>query len=612
MTRRTLAAVVVLSLAATLSPPRASGQDGDPEVDVGAEHRLELRTEKVVVFKDGFCLVVKRGAATTDENGEIHLEDVPDSAVLGSFWATPASGRLLTTTAGWVESEKTIERELPCADRIEVLEANVGRECTVELSDKSIHTGVIRRVLVRETSSTLGDPLRAAFGLPVVVAHPRRPRPDPHAAASAPVVSGISGQYFVLDTAEGDLLLSASDIRKLGIREMKTTITRTVTSTDRAKRMTFRFAEPDARRELLVVYFRPGVRWIPTYRIDLSGGRAGDGPRTAEIDLQAEIINEAEDLIDTPIDIVVGVPNFRFRTVASPLTLERVLRNTLVEAAPQLMGQFRNDFSNLLYTQRAGELHRAGAQPPAAEAGAGVELPEELTAEGRQDLFVYNLPRMTLRRGERTAVSIFRATSPYRDVYTWDLHVVRNNIAVAPSGSGVQSPLSISQNEVWRQIELTNTTDVPWTTGAAMIMDGHQPLAQELLTYTSPTDVCRVPVTVSVDARGTFEEREVRRDLRAIEWNRYHYARIRQEAMLGLCNHKSEAIQVEITLRFGGKADEVSHDGTVTLAPYSATDWENYRGDPVVNNSSRVRWTVDLDPEEVFEPTVVYDYYTRH
>ena len=252
--------------------------------------------------------------------------------------------------------------------------------------------------------------------------------------------------HFVLETDEGDLLLSASDVRKLSIKDMRTTITRTVTSIERKKRLTFRFEEPNVKRELLIVYFRPGVRWIPTYRVNLAKGETAE--KIASIDLQAKIINEAEDLVDTPLDIVVGVSNFRFRTVASPLSLEQMLQNALNQAAPQLMGQFRNDFSNALYSQRSSERRHASIDSSGVQGSGSVDLPNELTAVGKQDLFVYNLPRITLRKGERAAVPIFSTEVPYRDVYTWDVHVLRDDISLAPSGSGVQSPLSLSQNQV--------------------------------------------------------------------------------------------------------------------------------------------------------------------
>ena len=408
----------------------------------------------------------------------------------------------------------------------------------------------------------------------------------------------------------GDTLINVSEIRQLTIPNMKTTIERRITRTTKSKRLRFRFEKPSQKQEILISYFRPGVRWIPSYRIDLAGNE-GKKTKMAEISMQAEIINEAEDLIDTPIDIVVGVPNFRFRNVTSPFTLEKVLRNALQQAAPQLMGQFRNSMSNAMFSQRAGEFSRPGPHPGAGVEVAGVDLPPELSAGGGHDLFVYNLPALRLRKGERAAVPIFTSTAPYRDVHTWDLHYTRADVATSPSGSGIQSPLTLSENKIWRQIELTNNTNVPWTTGAAMIMDGQQPLAQELLTYTSPKDYCRVPVTVAIDVRGSHEEAEFDRQLKALRWSGYDYAKIQERTKLSVKNHKSEPIALEITLRFGGRATEATHDGDIILSPYKSQDWRNYRGAPAVNNSSTVIWKTQVKAGERFEPSVESMFYTR-
>lgn len=601
-------ALLVLSLLACSSAGAA-----DESADAAAAnaepaappHQLKLKTEKVIVFKDGYSLIVKRGTATTNANQEVYTDEVPESAVLGSFWATPKEGRMISMTAGWTEAESELERQVPCTSTIEVIEANLDKACSLQLGDKSIVTGQIAQVLKRDTSETLAESQGLAMGL----SHSMfRPVSD---GGQAPVlqISGIVGNQFVLKTEQGEMLIDAAEVKRLTIQNMETKLKKTITSKQRTKRLTFRFAEAGQPRELLLVYFRPGVRWIPTYRINLATNDKEE--KMATLAMQAEVLNEAEDLIDTPLDIVVGVPNFRFRTVVSPLVLEQTLRNTLVEAAPNLMGQFRNDFSNSLYTQRSGEFRREAAQANGVAQGGTVELPDELTATGAQDLFVYNLPELSLKKGERSAIPIVKAEAGYRDIYTWDLHFKRTDIATAPSGSGVQSPLNLSQNQVWRQIELTNNTNLPWTTGAAMIMQGQQPLAQELLTYTSPKDHCRVPVTVSVDLRGSYDETEISRELNSLKWANYHYAKITQKTTLDLCNNKSETVTVEITFRFGGKANKVSDEGTVKLAPYRADDWQNYRGHEEVNNSSIVTWRTTLKAGETFKPTVEYFYYAR-
>ena len=209
-------------------------------------------------------------------------------------------------------------------------------------------------------------------------------------------------------------------------------------------------------------------------------------------------------------------------------------------------------------------------------------------------------------------MQIFTASVPYRDVYTWKLHLRRRDIESAPSGAGIQSPLELARNEVWHQIELSNTTDVPWTTGAALIMQGHQPLAQELLTYTSPKTVVRVPVTVSVDTRGTFREEETERKFKALTWDKNSYAKIDKKATLQLRNAKQEPVEAEITFRFGGRFGEISDGGKGTLNAFQKADWQDYRGSPAANNSSSIRWTAKVQPGETFAPTVTYHYYARH
>ena len=89
---------------------------------------LELKMERVIVFKDGYSLVIKRGTATTDKSGEVFTDDVPDAAVLGSFWAVPEEGRIVSMLAGWKSTKDSDAKQLPCTQTIEILLANKGSE----------------------------------------------------------------------------------------------------------------------------------------------------------------------------------------------------------------------------------------------------------------------------------------------------------------------------------------------------------------------------------------------------------------------------------------------------------------------------------------------------
>ncbi|MBC7856456.1 MAG: hypothetical protein IAF94_23750, partial [Pirellulaceae bacterium] len=352
MRRSFFLATFALPLLLTTSGAQLSAADAKAS-------ELDLKTERVIIFKDGYCLFIKKATFTTDKHGEAFTDDVPDAAVLGSFWAIPEEGRLVSMQAGWKTTEETKDKETICKETIEILLANKGKQAKIELHDKTVLSGAIREVLVEKTPTLLAEPQLEALDVSVLssvaltssgVPRPARRRPIRPESTETHTLTTISGANFVLRTDDGDVFLSAGSVRSVSIKDMKTTLSKSMKSTRRSKRLTFKFPEGEKKQTLSLMYFRPGIRWIPTYRIDL---RQKEGKNLAQVSLQAEILNEAEDLHDVPLDIVVGVPNFRFKGTPSPLVLEATMRNLLAEAAPDIMGQ-QSQLSNAMYSQRSG------------------------------------------------------------------------------------------------------------------------------------------------------------------------------------------------------------------------------------------------------------------
>ena len=606
----------VAVIAFCLSPSFACAETNASSND-SAE--LQLSTERVIVFKDGYCLIVKKGKARTDAQGLVYSDEVPNSAILGSFWAVPNKGTIKSMVAGWVETETESKRKINCTNVVEVIKANLGKQCVLRMAgkDSTPLKGILLKLL---SNDELMDPRTGTT--PSHIAS-RSARVDLVAAGSSIEtsisISGTTGSHFILRTEAGDMMLAANAVENLTIEAMESTIEQTIKKTSKRKRLSMNFGEPNSDVEISLMYFRPDVRWIPTYRINLTdelfaqnpGKQETEGPkssnRTAEIFMQGELLNEAEDLVDVPFHVVVGVPNFRFRKVPSPMILESSLRNLLVQAAPAIMGG-QSQMSNAIYTQRSGEFR--SNRSTGNQDRAVVDLPEELSGKGGNDLFVYKLDKMTLKKGERATVPILRTEVAYRNIYTWDVQVTHAENYAASSASA-PSPLVLSENKIWRQVELINDTDIPWTTGAAMMVDGFQPLAQELLTYTSPGGICRVPVTVSVDLKGRVDDTETKRELNALTWRRNNYAKVHGKTEIELANNKNEAVPVEINLRFGGKSTQASDEGMSTLESFRAEDWHNRQGDPI-NNSCVVRWKSIIQPGECFKPNVDYEFYLRY
>jgi hypothetical protein len=208
-------------------------------------------------------------------------------------------------------------------------------------------------------------------------------------------------------------------------------------------------------------------------------------------------------------------------------------------------------------------------------------------------------------------------TAPVRHLYTLHLDVVRSGDSytkIASMGSFSSptggSPLRLMQNQVWHQLELTNPATMPWTTGAAFVSSGIMPIAQELLTYTSPGGRTLLPLTIAPDIRGDYEEEEVERRASARKWNGTTYALIKKKGTVTVKNHRKEKAVLQAKVSVGGKADSATAGGKIRLDEFRAGDWQNGYHD-ALNNHSDITWELTLNPGETRELEYTFSFYAR-
>ncbi len=613
--------------------------------------RLTLHTDRLVVFKDGYALVVKSAMATPGPDGQVFTDEVPDAAVLGCFWAV-ADGRPITTMrAEWVENTSERSRETACTSIVEILRANTGKPVTLALNspfrntefgapvEKGSITGTIATVL------ELPPEPRRPFDPDLVNLSPEEREAHLRARALAgmapttppdlrgefvrPLIPTNSNLVVIDQQGGGRIILPIADVRAVDGPALVTTTTRREEVTLRHKRLSFDLGEPrpgagslSSPANLTIIYFTAGIRWIPTYRV------GGELKTDAVVNLQAELLNELEDIDGAALDLVVGVPSFRFKGVISPMSLERELRNALIQAAPQLMGR-QQQFSNAMFQQRASE-YTANSGP--ADTGLGMAPELAAPGSGEQDLFVYSIAdgkdkRFALKKGARATVPLWESTVPVRHVYTMDVTVRRNQRSpsepysisskydarfggtVAPSPS--ESPLKLGATRVWHQLELKNTTTVPWTTGAALLIRGHIPLGQDMLTYTPVKGSTLLPVTVAMDVQGLYKEVELDRKPDALRWDGNSFALVHKRATITLSNYRSEPSDLKITLSLGGKVGEVSEKGVLELNDFHSDDWGDNTSDYRPNNHSDVTWELSVEPGKTATLTAEFTIFVR-
>jgi hypothetical protein len=422
------------------------------------------------------------------------------------------------------------------------------------------------------------------------------------------------GELVWVKTADGtNLILPVRDIRRIrSAEDLETSMTLREEHVRRSKRLIFDFGPETAHQKVTfhLVYFTEGLRWIPTYRLD------GDLETEALLTLQGEILNEVEDIEGSVLELVVGVPNFRFKNEVSPLTLERNLRRTLTRD-PREGSRRQLQFSNALMSQAAIFDDRGGGAPQ----DTAPVLAPELAAEPSMDLFTYSLDRFSLRKGGRAAVRLWESTTTIEHLYTLDYRVrrdARGEDEYYPNHvpGEEESPLRLQWNRVWHQLELTNASTVPWTTGAVFLLRNGLPLGQDLLTYTSRGAKTLVPVTVAVDVRADHEEKELERRPNALHYRDHDFTLVRSQGTFTLTNRKDEAIEMRVRLAAPGRVTQASDDAEIRIRDFDLQDWLRFEGGPWysrfaarASGHSDVEWNLTLQPGETQSLTYECEYY---
>lgn len=568
-------------------------------VSVGAAvAEFTPKVSDVTVFKDGHALVMARGTVTTTD-GWCRTREVP-SPVLGAFWTfvNDNQSKVDQVQAALVDAATS----RPCLTIAEIVQANLGRKATIQENSGATYEGVL-----------LGVPERARDE-----EEPPMPPRERSCGGRGFEVLPARPEFVLLRTMSGTKLIRHGEIRTITLTEKDPILVHAEKEKVRTVsiHVTRSGGSPDRPVEVGMIYLQKGVRWIPDYRVELlDGGKA-------RISLQATIINELADLDNVTLRLVVGVPSFIMQETPSPMALREVnLRLSSFFSPPgRREGENRADYcsmvSNALMSQvasRMGPGRGAGGEGGAESSGPGPNIP----SEGQQeDLFVYQRAGFSLKKGGRATVELMEATVPYEDIYTWAVPAFPSGenlnegqlrmLAVAAADTGTK---------VMHEIRLENTTNVPWTTGPAMVFKGRLPLGQQILTYTSVRNKADLPITLAADLNTKKEEVEVSSE-RDVKIGSDHYTRYTLHGKLVVTNFKDKAVKLYVTRQAFGTITKASDDGKITLsnvvedktagAMSKKWGWLPWWWSGV-NSFSEVKWERTVEPGKTV--TLEYDWY---
>lgn len=595
MSKPVFAAAIV---AATLS--LAAAANAEQAAELSALDKMPIR--EVTVFKDGHAMVLHAGKMPVDAAGNVVLDYLP-TPLLGAFWPYSAEERAKLQAV--IAGQRRVQVERTALTIRELLEGNVGAEVTVTEVTGASYAAVI-----------VGLPFRSGEEL------------EQTGPPDAPPQLPAKGELVLLRTQGGVKAVRVDAIRDVTIagevraasanEEFRNTLTLKLGWKDKP-------AEP---AEVGMMYIQKGLRWIPSYKVDI------DGEGHATVKLQATLVNDLADLQDVTAHLVIGVPSFAFRDMIDPIALQQ----QVAQLAPQVSRGSRMDYmlSNAMVTQVAvaGRFEEVGTGQPPEQPG-----PEIAGGAGKEDLFVFEVQHVTLKRGQRMVLPVAEFALPYRDVYTLEVpfspppEVWGNVMDYLRSrrGDPAQSDLArlMSAPKVQHQIRLTNDSKAPLTTAPALVLLKGRLLAQGTMFYTPVGGEGDLAITTAVDVTVSKSDKETGREPKAVRWNNDDYLRVDLTGQIKLTNRKDKAVQIEVTRYVLGNAAEAGQNGKIEMInvfedssflPAGATaeptwGWWLWYNWPYwwfrFNGVGKISWTVDLSPGQSAELTYAWNYYWR-
>ena len=557
----------------------------------------KMPVKEITVFKDGHALVLHEGKMPADERGDVLMDYLP-TPVMGTFWPYSAGKDVKLTSV--VAGRRKVLVNRTALNLRELLEANVGAE-----------------VIIHEVPAVKDDP--GARYAATIVGIPARSGEEME--ATSPPNSGEmlpqKGNLILLRTAQGVKAVSIARIQEVTFKNRHKSALGSEEFRNLLRlKLDWGKAKPQRAADVGMMYVQKGVRWIPHYKVTI------DGKGNAAVKLQATLINELTDLNDVTAHLVIGVPTFAFADTPDPISLQQTMARLSPYFTPG--SRISNQFSNAIMTQtNTSFVARPDAGAPRIDLG-----PEVAGSQAAEDLFVFTVEHVTLRKGERMVLPVAEFTLPYRDVFVLDVPFTPPPEVWRSFNSRRQGEVAraLAAPKVMHNIRLTNKSPYPLTTAPVLILRDQRVLAQGMMTYTPKGAETDVEITAAVDVSVRKSDKETKRTPNAAVLHGQQYARIDFEGVVKLTNYRTSAVDLEVTRHVLGNTGEADHDGKVEMLNafedssylpsrssypfwwgwYSWPSWWTH-----FNGIGRIRWDVKLEPGKSVELKYTWHYFWR-
>jgi len=504
----------------------------------------ELKTKSISIFKNGKSFVTKEANVSTN-NGVYTLNEIPN-ALYGTLWFIGPQANVVEVTSKSDKVEESIERK--ASNFTELLYANKGKPFVLTTHDDKVYTGTVED-----------------FDLP-------------EKAEVQTLLVKADGKWVAIQPSSIKTIEFANkpnSMFKQSKEEQKPLIK-------------VKFAK-SGNQPLSMMYLQDGLLWLPTYLLEL------ESDTRANLSMQAEVVNDMEDITNANINFVVGVPNFKYADQPATLTsfAERVYRET-----NYYVNDRANMFSNALMTQVMSESSSSMSDESVLE---GVD------ADASEDFYFYSINNLSLEKGSRAHYPLFNAPIKIKHLYECNLtgaQDFRNSRYYADDIA--EYSFDIKRSNVFHSIEIKNESNMPFTTGSVMIIDKRtqRPLAEDLIKYTGSGQSSSIQLSQSPDIRVEEEEKILNVKERAKRRSGDDYTLFTIQGEVTIVNSKKEEIEMAVKKSITGEIKSATIEYDSIKAPLTG-------GYGNINPQDKLNFNLKVKAGETKKFTYTYEMYVR-
>lgn len=509
-----------------------------------------METKSISIFKNGSAFFIKSGELTA-QNSNVRFTDSLPKALFGTYWFLSPTNDLKSVRS----FKDKIKKQADTNTIAEMLKANIGKNIRFSFhgKDQSID-GTVKNVMKSKGNTNWNTSIVA------------------------------------IQSSSGWFTCKVSEITNLMFLEQpnmsyETEIEKTVLQVD--------FNSSKSKQELDMMYMQNGLGWLPNYLIELTD------ENKAHLTLRAEVTNDAEDINNTDINFVVGVPNFKFATRTSSLV------DFLGNVTNFRSNRRSSSFSNSIAVQRTGYGDFDDWGEDDGSGGGGGWTDSGLQTTSVEDLYFYTLKGVNLKKGGRAYFDVLKKEVNIEHIYE---AYINSNQTSRGYYQKTYSFTTDNTKKVYHSIKVSNDSKFPWTTGSAMVMKNEKgarkPISQDLLQYTPVNGSSFVKLTEAPDVKIKHAEKEIERETKKVKWrDGYYYDLVKVEGQVKIKNHKSKDINLNVKRVITGAVDKSDEK-------WLKTERVNLSGS--INKTTDICWEMKMKAGEEKIIKYSYEVYVRY